>query len=57
MNRDKIQKKLYQIFESSDKRRSADYFADKLEDKYIEMYESENEEDVEDYFETDEVEI
>ena len=54
---DKIQKKLYQIFESSDKRRSADYFADKLEDKYIEMYESKNEEDDEDYFETDEIEI
>lgn len=53
---DKIQKKLYQIFATSDKRHSVDYFSDILEEKYDELYEEDNE-DIDDMFETDEVEI
>ena len=40
---DRIQQKLYEIFTSHDKRRSADYFSEILDEKYEEIYEEEQE--------------
>ena len=52
---DRIQKMLFDLFDSSDKRKSVDYFQDILEDKYTEMYESND--DIDDFFETDEFDL
>lgn len=47
---DRIQQMLTELMESSDKRRSADYFSEMIEDAYTEMYESDMEDDIDDYF-------